>query len=171
MRRVVADMRTVLAAAVAALLLSVPAAQAAEPATGEVSATHLAESWSGQAYGYPGKLAPFLQTHEFCIAPGCDSFSLDVKDAGHLKVALVAPGSAQYVDVLVTKPDGSTEFLQGSDPGIEQEVIYKNSAKGTYLFDIWPSVLLVAYSGDYNGSAELCLDKFSDCFLPPPEEE
>ena len=159
------------AAALAALTVAVPAAHAADPATGEVSATHLVQSWSGVAYGYPGKLAPFLQTHQFCISPGCDSFSLDVKDAGHLKVNLVAPGSAQYVDVLVTKPDGTTEFLQGSDPGIEQEVIYKNAAKGTYLFDIWPNELPVAYSGDYNGTAELCLDKFSECFLPPPEEE
>jgi hypothetical protein len=165
-------MRIVLAAATAALLsLAVPAAHAADPATGEVNATKLTTSWSGVSYGYPFKAIPGTQTHEFCINPGCDSFTLTVKDAGHLKVNLVAPGSAQYVDVLVTKPDGSTEFLQGSDPGIEQEVIYKNAQNGTYFFDIWPNELPVAYNGQYNGTAELCTMEFSQCFLPPAEEE
>ena len=159
------------AAGLAALVVAAPAAHASEPATGEVSATHLAQSWSGTSYGYPFKIIPGTQTHEYCIAPACDSFTLNVKDAGHLKVNLTAPTSAQFVDVLVTKPDGSTEFLQGSDPGISQEVVYENAATGTYMFDIWPNELPVAYSGAYNGTAELCLDTFDQCFLPPAEEE
>ena len=166
-------MRIVVAAVSAALIaIALPsAARASDPANGEVSASHLVQEWTGQSYGYPGKVSPQLQTHQFCISPFCDSFSLDVKDAGHLKVDLTAPTSAKYVDVLVTKPDGSTEFLQGNDTDTVQEVVYKDAAKGTYLFDIWPNELPVAYTGQYDGRAELCTDAFSQCFLPPPDDE
>ena len=166
-------MRIVAAAALAALTIAVPAAQAAEPATGEVSATHLSQSWSGEAYGYPGKLLSIagMQNHETCSMTLCDSFTLEVKDAGHLKLYLIAPGSAEYVDVLITKPDGSTEFLQSEEAGDSDEVVYENAAKGTYTVDIWPNEFPGGYNGQYSGTAELCLDAFDQCFLPPPDEE
>jgi hypothetical protein len=168
-------MRIVVAAVTAALLsLAVPAAQAAEPATGEVSASKVVQSWSGVAYGYPGKLlAPLdLQNHATCTQTLCDSFSLTVKDAGHLKVGLIAPASAEYVDVLVTKPDGTTEYLYGNDKDDFQEIVYEDAQTGTYSFDIWPNELPGPfYDGHYSGTAELCTNAFSECFLPPVEEE
>jgi hypothetical protein len=165
-------MRIVTAAVAAALLaFAVPAAQAATPETGEASAANPVVSWSGEAYGYPGKLTLMMQTHEYCELLLCDSFTLTVKDPGHLKVDMIAPGSAQYVDVLVTFPDGTTEFLDGNGTDVGHEMMYPDAQAGTYMFDIWPNEFPVGYNGQYNGTAELCVKPLSECFLPPPEEE
>ena len=159
------------AAVLAALTVAVPAASAATPAEGEVSAADPRTSWSGEAYGQPFKFGPEFQTHELCIAPFCDSFALTVADAGNLRVNLNAPGSAGYVDVLVTHPDGTTEFLTGTETETSHVLTYENAPTGTYLFDIWPNELPVAYSGVIRGDAELCVAPMDECFLPPEEEE
>jgi hypothetical protein len=165
---------SIAAAALAALTsLAAPAAQAATPASGEVTAAAPLTSWSGEAYGQPFKLGSDFQTHDLCIAPFCDTYTLTVKDPGALRITMIAPGSASYVDVLVTKPDGTTEFLEGADGEVAHEIIYKNAAIGPYTFDIWPNEIIGAYDGQYNGDAELCAapTEFKDCFLPPAEEE
>ena len=167
-------MRIALAAAVlAALTASAPAALAATPASGSVSNDQLTTTWTGTAYGQPFKLGSDYQTHQLCISPFCDSFTLTVKDANTaLHVILNAPTSAKYVDVLVTKPDGSTEFLTGNDSDTFQEVIYKKAATGDYTFDIWPNEIYGAYSGQYSGDATLCPTtvKYDDCFVDPDAE-
>lgn len=161
------------AAAIAALTVAAPSASGATPAAGEVSATQLTQSWTGEAYGQPMKLGEDFQTHDLCIAPFCDSFALTVKDPGALRVNLVAPGSAGYVDVLVTFPDGTTEFLAGTEAEVAHEITYRTAAVGTYLFDIWPNRLYGLYNGSYNGDATLCPapTPFKDCFPVPEEEE
>lgn len=163
---VAVGMRMLVAAAAAALTLG-SSAHAATPAQGEVSAAQPKVSWSGEAYGQPMK-TPWTQTHELCISPFCDSFALNVKEPGALRVYLNAPGSAQYVDVLVTLPDGSTELLAGNDADDFQEIVYRKAAAGTYLFDIWPNEIIGVYDGLYNGDAELCPAPapFGECFVP-----
>jgi hypothetical protein len=166
-------MRTFLAAAViAATTVLVPVASAAEPAHGEVSAADTTVAWTGEAYGQPLKLGEELQTHELCIAPFCDSFTLSVKDPGRLRVDMVAPGSAGYVDVLVTRPDGSTEFITGSETEVAHRIDIDDAATGDYLFDIWPNELYGVYDGRVRGSAELCpaTQDPETCFVVPDEE-
>ena len=159
------------AAGLAAVALVAPTAQASEPASGEVSATHLTQSWTGEAYGEPMNLMEQTKTHALCVQPFCDTFSLTVKDVGHLKVHIDAPGSADFVDVLITKPDGSTERLAGAEGSTSQEVVYENADKGTYMFDVWTNAIAVVFNGTVNGLAELCIDDIGNCFLQPVEEE
>lgn len=161
------------AAAVAALTIAAPAALAATPEKGEVSNSQLTQSWSGEAYGQPMKFGSDFQTHELCIDPFCDSFTLTVKDPGALKVFLSAPDSASYVDVLVTAPDGTTEFIEGNDTDVSHELIYRTVALGDYIFDIWPNELYGLYDGVIMGEAELCPAEipFAECFPPEEEEE
>src|SRR5262249_37767254 len=75
--------------------------------------------------------------------------------------------------ILVTHPDGSTEFLTGDATATTQELIYENAATGNWTFDIWPNEIptVVVYDGVINGTAELCTLPFDQCFLPPPDDE
>ena len=163
-------MRILLLAA-AALFAAVPAAHAATPAEGEVSAADPKVSWSGEAYGQPFKFGPEFQTHDLCIAPFCDSFALTVTEPGHLRVNLSAPTSAGYTDVVVTMPDGTSLFFAGSEDQVAHQLTDEDAPTGTYHFDIWPNELPVAYNGLVRGDAELCVAPIDECFLPPVEEE
>jgi hypothetical protein len=166
-------MRIALAAAtIAAMTAAVPAADAATPSQGEVGNAQLTQSWSGEAYGQPMKLGSDVQTHQLCINPFCDSFTLTVRDPGALRVTLTAPGSAAYVDVLVTEPDGTETFITGDDTAVSQELTYKTAALGAYTFDIWPNEIYGLYNGQYSGDATLCPASvpFDECF-PAPDEE
>jgi hypothetical protein len=162
------------AAALAALTFAVPAA-ASTPAEGEVSAAQPKTSWSGEAYGQPFKFGPSFQTHDLCIAPFCDTYTLTVADPGALQVFLNAPGSAGYVDVLVTKPDGATEFLEGVETEVSHTIVYRTAQTGAYTFDIWPNEIYGVYDGRVTGAAELCPapTPFAECFVveEDPEEE
>jgi hypothetical protein len=160
------------AAAIAALTIVVPSASAATPSQGEVSASQPTQSWAGEAYGQPMKLGGPTQTHALCIAPFCDTFSLTVKDAGALRVTLTAPTSASFVDVLITAPDGTTEFLEGNDTDVFQERTYKTAKLGVYTFDIWPNAIFGVYDGQYSGDAALCPapTPFAECFVVPEED-
>jgi hypothetical protein len=162
------------AAVAAATTIAVPAATAATPATGQVSAADTTVSWTGEAYGQPFKFGPDFQTHANCIAPFCDTFTLTVADAGVVRVNLGAPGSAGYVDILVTHPDGTTEFLEGTETETAREILLED-ASGDYAFDIWPNEIYGVYDGNVRGSAELCpaTQERDTCFVEeePAEEE
>jgi hypothetical protein len=168
-------MRMLLAAAtVAALTAAAPAAHAATPAEGEVSEAKLVQAWSGEADGQPLNNTPDTQTHQLCIAPFCDTFSLNVRDPGTaLKVVFSAPSSAGFVDVLVIKPGGETERFGGTEDETTNEIVYEKPKPGAYTFDIWTNQFYGVLAGPYNAEATLCSAtvKLADCFPAPAEEE
>ena len=167
-------MRILLTVTAAALLAAaVPAAHAATPATGDVSEAHLSQSWSGEADSQPLNNDATTETHQLCIQPFCDTFTLNVKDLGTaLKVVFDAPNSAGFVDVLVTKPDGSTERFAGDSSSTTQEVDYDKAPVGNYTFDIWTNQIYGALAGPYDATATLCSATVAraHCFPPPPDD-
>lgn len=161
-----------LVTAAAAALLLVPAAHAATPEQGEVGTAQPKVTWTGEAYGQPLNNGIPDRSHDLCIAPFCDSFTLTVKEAGALRLRLDAPGSAGFVEAFITYPDGTTENFAGNDADTFQEIIWKKPALGTYLVDIWPNRIYGLFEGDYYGEAELCPapTPFAECFVPEEEE-
>ena len=168
-------MHKLLLGATLVLAAAAPAAHAATPASGDVSETHLVQTWSGEADSQPMNNTPQTETHQLCVQPFCDTFTLDVKDKGTaLKVHVDAPSSAGFVDLLVTKPDGTSELLGGNADDTFHEVTYDGAdlTTGTYTFDIWTNEFAGPLGGQYTAQAELCSATVqrADCFPPPPED-
>ena len=165
-----------LGASIALATVAVPAAHAASPASGDVSESHLVQTWSGEADGQPMNNSPETETHQLCLQPFCDTFTLNVKDKGTaLKVRFDAPSSAGFVDVLVTKPDGSSELVGGNQDDNFNEIEYDGAdlSTGTYTFDIWTNQVYGVLAGPYDAQATLCSATVAraDCFPPPPDDE
>jgi hypothetical protein len=167
-------MRIFLAAAAAIVAAAVPAAHAATPAEGEVGNAKLVQAWTGEANSQPLNNTTVTQTHELCIAPFCDTFTLNVRDLGTaLKVRFDAPASAGFVDVLVIKPGGETERFAGKADDNFSEILFDKAPVGAYTFDIWTNQFPGPLGGTYSAEATLCpatVDE-ADCFVEPETEE
>jgi hypothetical protein len=153
---------------------TVPAAHAATPAVGEVGNAKLVQAWSGEANSQPLNNTTETQTHDLCIAPFCDTFSLNVRDLGTaLKVRFDAPSSAGFVDVLMIKPGGETERFAGNADEDFNEIRLDKAPVGAYTFDIWTNNFPGPLGGTYSAEATLCPATVAkaDCFVEPETEE
>ena len=122
--------------------MAVPAAFAATPENGTISAAQPKVEWSGTSGGYGITAANILLTTAgqkmICEAPFCDTFTLDVADGGIDMTLAVTSEQSAITTVEVEKPDGSWEYQNGIEPeGTEEDFTtkfrFKKAAKGTWI--------------------------------------
>jgi hypothetical protein len=137
--------------ATAALVVALPAT-AAVPASGTVSPTSPAVTWTG---------GPFLVSNPsgVCLTsldPGCDSFALTIEPPATgtytVDVAVAADAQGGDYDLYVYGPDGRRVASSATESGNEK-VTLTNPAAGRYRVGVvaW----LVPLGGTYSGSATL----------------
>jgi hypothetical protein len=139
-----------------AVLATAGPAAAATPEQGSVGRDNLQQRWSGEAYGQP--FNNFAQTKSaICLAPFCDSFALEVKDAGELTLRVTAPDSAGFVAVWVTLPNGTVERYDGASGEVANVITYEDAEPGNYTLRVWGNMLYGLDDGTYTGRATLVL--------------
>jgi len=106
-----------LCALLALAALAVPAARAAEPASGTVSLAAPQTAWTGTSTAGGATTIPGVANggSVACAAPSCDAFALTVADGGDLAITADAPGTGGFTMVEVVKPDGSTQYAMGAE--------------------------------------------------------
>jgi hypothetical protein len=149
-----AIMRRPLIAALAALLLAPAAAGAAEPATGHVSADKPVQRWSGEVNSTFVHFVPGMQRGQ-CPPVFCDRFELDVRETGTLTLQVNSPGSAQFVDMVVTRPGGTVEVFDGDDQSTMNKETFEDAEVGIWKVAIWNNSVPVVFDGFYSGRADL----------------
>jgi hypothetical protein len=127
-----------LVAALAVLAVSSPAAVAADPESGSLSKSSPSVSWTGVSdigflttYSWivtdvVGEDAPVL-----CQAPSCDTFSLNVAEAGADLVVAVTAGQ-EITGVVIEHPDGSRTYDEGIEPEPTTTVRLRRAKAGDY---------------------------------------
>ena len=99
----------------AALAMFVPAqSHAAEPAAGGISPAGNRVAWTGSVTGYVDLVYVHAGgTYGTCVAPQCDTFTLEVTGSGgslELEIAAAATTPAQELSIEVVHPDGQATF-------------------------------------------------------------
>jgi hypothetical protein len=155
--------RTVALLALAAGLAAPAAAAASEPATSELSEERLKTAWSGTVTSTFVQFVPNIQQTR-CDQPFCDSHTFELKAKGDLAITVSSPGSASFVDLVLTTPDGQTTVYSGNEEDTTNKVVVPKAPVGTYKVAIWNNALPVLFDGSYLGRAELKLP-------PPPVED
>src|SRR3954468_16334395 len=128
--------------AVLPALLCVTAAQAASPASGNVSGSTTQASWTG------GPLTPTAaSTCRGPNSPQCDNYKLTIAPPSYsfqVKITLTLQPTDDY-DLEVYAPDGSLVGSSGSAVGQAETVILTNPPAGTYTVSASPYVPLQGY--------------------------
>lgn len=113
-----------------ALAAAAPA-HAATPASGTLPAPGSAVSWAGESAGFGPNLVAIAGV-SVCAAPFCDSFRLEVGQAGRLVIESAADDGTTLDDMYVVKPDGSMTPLARGDESGPARVVIPDAAAGTY---------------------------------------
>jgi hypothetical protein len=142
--------------AVSATALAVPAL-ASDPASGTLSNASPQTTWTGSSNGYGYYPIHNVTGEGRCSPPVCDSYSLELADAGNLTLtvdnnAANGPG-ADVVQVDVTKPGG--DVVQTGGTADKPTVVkIKNAEKGKYTVEVTTNEQ-AANDGSYKGVAQL----------------
>ena len=124
--------RIVLLSLLAAAAAALPAG-AADPATGTLSNATPKTEWKGEAAGYGTSVLSDVNGAFVgpCQAPNCDSFAIDLKDAGDLTVTLTT-NVGSFMTMEVEAPDGTITYNGGADEAASTTIKLKKAATGTY---------------------------------------
>ena len=157
--RVDASMRTLAAATLLSLAVSVPAL-AATPESGSVSKASPAVTWEGTAPGYGVFPTNLLLTTlgedpAPCEPPYCDTFALTVADKADLNLQAAQSGADNFTELHVIKPDGEMIFAQSADSE-PVRVKVKAAEPGEYTIEVMTNET-VASGGAYGASATLAV--------------
>ena len=154
--------KTVVAVAVAAALTTAGVtAVASTPSSGKVGKSAPTAKWAGEntSGGVTGRQWD-SNPDAACSAPTCDTYALDVLDAGgdlNLKVNLQVDGTGGdgTVYVRITDPSGKVTVLSGdSSPATTFKASVKGAAAGTYTIDITDAFLCCGAT-PYTAQADL----------------
>jgi len=141
MLRIAALVALVLLAAVA------PVAPAADPESGTVSRSSPKVTWTGQVTSFQSWQL-YNQGQHRCLQPSCDTFTLEVAEAGgNLALTVASQDSPSYVEVV--KPDGSSQLF-GSAETVKGTI--KNAPSGSYTIHVAQNESTQA---THQGTAEL----------------
>ena len=134
-----------LAAATALAAAPVSSALAADPSSGKVGAASPSVSWTGEL---TAPYAVWLQWYNDggtaeCSAPACDSFALEVADGpANLTITLDAKSTTNPADagafesIRVVKPDGTTAYVNNTEPDKPTKLLVKAAKSGAYAIDV-----------------------------------
>lgn len=156
-------MRRLLVLALALVLVPAAAASAATPASGSVSLAAPATTWTGTAPGY-GVIVVNALGVRTCLAPACDQYTLDVKDAGDLRVR--ATSGTGFTDLVVVRPDGTQLVNGGAADQPTSELAIKNAKPGRYLVRVTTNRTLIA-DASYHAMATLGAPATGGTTRPP----
>jgi len=144
---------------VSAAALAVPAT-ASEPESGKVSRAAPKTTWEGAVTSFQS-----WQTYNSgmgqCLKPSCDTFGLEVADAGlPLRVTVESGDSTMFVEIV--KPDGSKELFGGET---KATFTVKNAPAGSYTINVAQNESTTAV---HKGTAELILPAPAPAPAPAP---
>lgn len=124
------------------IVAAAPAALAATPENGTVSSASPRAEWTGESGGYGITAANILVNaageRMICEAPACDTYTLDVAEAGHTLTISVTSEQSSITQVEVEKPDGTwvmeygTE-AEGEEPNFTTMMKFSKAPKGTWI--------------------------------------
>ena len=143
-------------------LLAVAAAPAlaADPSSGEVSKATPKVTWEGAITSFQSWQL-YNQEQGQCIAPSCDTFTLEVKDAAPL-LNIVVESADSGIIVEVVKPDGSKEQFGGTELKVTAKL--KNPPTGSYTINVAQNEQTQA---THKGTAELVFPAAAAPPAPP----
>ena len=125
--------RTVLLASAVVTAAAVPAL-AADPESGDVSNATPKVEWKGTAGGYGASIVADVNgSFPACGAPVCDEFTLNLKDAGDLTVAITTDDGSGFTTIEVEDPDGNITYNGGAETEATSVIRLKKAKAGTYL--------------------------------------
>ena len=147
----------VLALALAAALLAAPTASAADPADGTISSASPRVEWTGSSTGYLyynyERVSRTAGSQPRCDAPACDEFTLNVAEAGDLTISATYETTV-FLDFDIVFPDGSSQWVDGSDESNTTVAKIKKAKPGTYLIRVTTNGTL-ADDGAFTAFAQL----------------